>query len=1491
MILFERGAYNELWQPQGGSTATVLAHTSVYWGASALGQFSIALAFGGTCVWTEASEPNDLRQCIAKERVNVLGVVPDHLDLLAPTSPAEEVPTVQVVFTWGERLPRRTAERWRGSSGAKLRELLIATEYWLSLWADPLSDGALRFVSGTQLLVLTDDGRDASTGELGELCISGPMVMAGYHGAAASSSAGGLATDETFYIEPGSGRRFFRTRDLVRRVPGGVVYKGRADMMVKDKGKWVDMLAVEDGLAQVPGIGAVKLLPDPAQEHFHAFVSFDGLVAPGKVADAARTALPPKTQLWIVPELPRHPVTRKVDANRLMRVINRSPQSWPLEALDKALAPALSGPSVALSRARLNSALWSQISWALAALGSCWVLADRGTIVRQLTFAAAARVGALLVLRRGRGRGRGPDDHAEEAERASAQLAFDRDSALCTAAWVASALLVGGVPDFGRIARGSISVTSFTYGWLALTYADDMRFTSRIAASVMAVVDVMPFWKWGAFILFSLGQHVPGHVGTLSFAVLLSASFVGASLALARRRLFAWPLVFWGLGIGNQLRIDCSHWLCLAKWVGHASWQACKLRDAVSSILFKRISLSHVFRPATQASDVPKTDSPRVDEVVENFTACARCSSPCNTRWPALDEKRSLICDACADEHVTHEELNAGHWLATRMQEDSANSTSVHRDNDCSSVGGGVVSDGCNSEGYCVATTRPHETPAADVPAAKRRRTETSSDENDVAEGGREPAPEWSSEERQWQMQRLEMWWWRRCTSTDVQVSKPFGGDDAALPSGSSQAGTVKALTPEERLLCTMVEEVEPLLRPARLNTVLLGLDSLRVARLANAIGVRLGRALTAVTIRKASTVAELVDLVASAESISSSSTGEDSQGNANVALHNGSSPSEFAVWYSPGQYSPMGNWVLRTEEQVDHAALILATQGLAERHAALRTEAADPLRYLSFVYDAATMFSLFGPILETSGKMSSRLLRRAFSWGLTHAWPRVRCLTREQMYGKRYPGTAAPLEMVQCTNGQTEFERVLKQKRNTLVPPGGVTVYELVCHLCDVWTYERWHGRFVILRPQGIPAVRVGSSQLVYVDMSSMEWGPLVGPEDDRWLVPPYGFPAIFYVPLSTGAKLWLRVEKGDELHLHYCEPPDSTGQQEEGDGCRTTHHLTAYRAAPRRGRETHKATVVTFLGVSMFHSHADGNCYLPLVQDLLTFYGAARAGGSAWPPRLPALGNPFAELQRRLMDTFHCRPSPMRASLRGGIWKYKGRGYGHSIGLRKDAMMALAKASLHYRVPLDVTLFSLVSCAMARTEEVDILEYTLYTPMRDGASEAMSVGLFSDWRDISISLDFKLSTVLGTILQTAYKVQNRQWTVYNALRKPERCVVNILPLDFERRAGFLNLGENMWCGGDQLGRREERGQELSWCHQPASFVIEQQDEVTWWILICGGQVERPPSWTRRFIHSFNDAVAALFAEPLASVHTPLPSDEDLLWAYREEAAAEGYI
>merc|ERR1712232_1454437 len=128
----------------------------------------------------------------------------------------------------------------------------------------------------------------------------------------------------------------------------------------------------------------------------------------------------------------------------------------------------------------------------------------------------------------------------------------------------------------------------------------------------------------------------------------------------------------------------------------------------------------------------------------------------------------------------------------------------------------------------------------------------------------------------------------------------------------------------------------------------------------------------------------------------------------------------------------------------------------------------------------------------------------------------------------------------------------------------------------------------------------------------------------------------------------------------------------------------------------------------------------------------------------------------------------------------------------------MGMRAAQLHH-VPLDVTFMALLACAVARADQSEVVEFTVYAPMRDGAAEAMMVGLFVDWRDIAIGVDFELATVIGTILQMSHKIQHRQWSIYNALRKPECTIVNVQLVDTTPRGGFRLVHESGFWGGDR--------------------------------------------------------------------------------------------
>jgi hypothetical protein len=161
-------------------------------------------------------------------------------------------------------------------------------------------------------------------------------------------------------------------------------------------------------------------------------------------------------------------------------------------------------------------------------------------------------------------------------------------------------------------------------------------------------------------------------------------------------------------------------------------------------------------------------------------------------------------------------------------------------------------------------------------------------------------------------------------------------------------------------------------------------------------------------------------------------------------------------------------------------------------------------------------------------------------------------------MWSERYPGNAAPLEIFQIKDGQSEFEEVLRRRRGALPSPGAIFAYQLQCYLEDVWDYHQWEGRFAIMRcPDGITVA--DDVELLYVDHMSGEWGPLIPPGSTQWEQPPYGFPALFYVPLSSGAVVWIRLERADELRICYRECLDRSSKN---------HRFVAFRAAPSRDK-----------------------------------------------------------------------------------------------------------------------------------------------------------------------------------------------------------------------------------------------------------------------------------------------------------------------------------
>mmetsp|Transcript_115258 Transcript_115258/g.209817 ORF Transcript_115258/g.209817 Transcript_115258/m.209817 type:complete len:174 (+) Transcript_115258:3-524(+) len=170
-------------------------------------------------------------------------------------------------------------------------------------------------------------------------------------------------------------------------------------------------------------------------------------------------------------------------------------------------------------------------------------------------------------------------------------------------------------------------------------------------------------------------------------------------------------------------------------------------------------------------------------------------------------------------------------------------------------------------------------------------------------------------------------------------------------------------------------------------------------------------------------------------------------------------------------------------------------------------------------------------------------------------------------------------------------------------------------------------------------------------------------------------------------------------------------------------------------------------------------------------------------------------------------------------------------------------------------------------------MVEMTLYVPMRDGSDEAAMVGLFADWRDISVRTAWDEATVLGVVLQVADILRLRRWSVFNALRKPERTVVNFDSRDPRRHGSFKQLSPALWDGGDTLGTKVTRSDQLDWVHQPLQLDICEESSQQWLLYMRLAYHLYPPSWARRFIRGVEEASWDVIFHPCERVHKPYRS------------------
>jgi len=179
-----------------------------------------------------------------------------------------------------------------------------------------------RPMQGTQITIVDEDRRPVPQGTLGELCLAGPQLTAGYFN-------NPPANDAAFFVLDGT--RYYRSGDLCQTDPDGdLYYCGRVDQQIKIQGYRVELSEIEHHVRQLTGIkhvAAATSQDDGGNTIIHLFLEqFAGSI-PDLLA-SLRTKVPAYMIPARVASLPALPLNNngKIDRPALARLAARPPE-------------------------------------------------------------------------------------------------------------------------------------------------------------------------------------------------------------------------------------------------------------------------------------------------------------------------------------------------------------------------------------------------------------------------------------------------------------------------------------------------------------------------------------------------------------------------------------------------------------------------------------------------------------------------------------------------------------------------------------------------------------------------------------------------------------------------------------------------------------------------------------------------------------------------------------------------------------------------------------------------------------------------------------------------------------------------------------------------------------------------------------------------------------------------------------------------------------
>jgi len=767
----------------------------------------------------------------------------------------------------------------------------------------------------------------------------------------------------------------------------------------------------------------------------------------------------------------------------------------------------------------------------------------------------------------------------------------------------------------------------------------------------------------------------------------------------------------------------------------------------------------------------------------------------------------------------------------------------------------------------------------------------------------------------------------RMDSDAEKEVRDGAGGSSAGHSASGSTAPRAWATTAEgARLLHLLSPHLGTDAPCASRN--LAGIDSLAVLSLCSTLRADTpGLIIRPQDVFECSCVGDLLELVEAQAHRAHASAAQPSSDMRPCAVAAGltanGSKRERAVWFTVGQYTGTCKWMYGCRGLLDEHSFRSAAARLIARHEGLHAELCDGdvvgTDILRLVKDVASFHTVLWPEVESAAARTPRWARKplallvqavrgAATWSIKGSWPR----SSPQLITQSFLDDR--VKVVRCRSW-AEVEEASNRLRESFRPPFVMALFLLDSpfRATDHWetsgqdsvtaqstqlaTQLRRIGH-VIERAPGNAAARLRAAPRNPETRSEpqINTDPWMNPVADPWSA------KFSDAEAPAPSQPW---------------PQQQTTQPPHQDDAWANYGKRAsagnFRADPEGQTPPHKfGPPSSYVQFVVSHAYSDGYSGVPLIHDLGTLYtraeGSKRAhgrGDNATPLTAASVLTPlphgaaFDTLQSRFFAALEGQPkwkSQDQMSLRAQNFdplcepRWQPWCYNHEVLLECGSVSLLRQCSQNYGVPFDVVLLSVVLAAMFRacvapvvspgapatsSQAVSVgssssipapLQLTLYAPMRDGDLNEAMVGLFSDFRDVTVPCGLP-TTVLGFCLDLAAVIRHRRWTVFDPMQNSERILVNILPLDEQVRCAqqFRQTRAHEYRGR----RRREPSERKTWKQhgRPMRITLEQEAVDAWWISLDVNSSYYPTTWCRAFVKELRCVLEDLALRPLVPV------------------------